>query len=380
MSQNFDYHKVDLDALKADIDAIEKEVVSDNNAPDQIKHLRKMEWWGRLSSWVGYLTLGLGINPLAILGVAFGKSVRWMMIAHHVTHRGYDRVPGVPARYTSKKFAQGWRRYLDWLDWMPPKGWTKEHNVLHHYYLNERFDPDVVQHNTQVLRDTSLPYFVNLLAVFFMACAWKIIYYAPSTTKTLLAPNPNYKNTSREHDRLYTRDLLNLPFSRLGRKLLRESYLPNILVYFVGVPLLFSLWSPEAGWSALFNMLLAEIVTNLHSFLVVVPNHAGDDLYRFEGPSKGKGEFYLRQIIGSVNFPTGGDGNDCLHGWLNYQIEHHVWPEMTMNQYQRAQPLLKKVCEKHGIPYIQESVFKRLVKLLQMVKPEHRMRVVAPTS
>jgi hypothetical protein len=31
-------------------------------------------------------------------------------------------------------------------------------------------------------------------------------------------------------------------------------------------------------------------------------------------------EFYLRAVIGSCNFKTGGDANDMVHGWLNYQV------------------------------------------------------------
>ena len=46
-------------------------------------------------------------------------------------------------------------------------------------------------------------------------------------------------------------------------------------------------------------MLLAETLTNLHSFIVIVTNHCGVDVYRFDTNTDPKtGEFYLRQIIG----------------------------------------------------------------------------------
>ena len=71
-----------------------------------------------------------------------------------------------------------------------------------------------------------------------------------------------------------------------------------------------ALFLPLGGWawlSVLVNSLLAEAVTNAHAFLMIVPNHAGDDLYRFDGPVKGgKGEFYVRQIVGSANYRCGG--------------------------------------------------------------------------
>ena len=74
----------------------------------------------------------------------------------------------------------------------------------------------------------------------------------------------------------------------------------------------------------------------MHSFLVMIPNHAGDDVMMFDEKAKGKGEFYLRQILGSVNYPTGSNLNDFFYGWLNYQVEHHLWPDMPLSQYQRA--------------------------------------------
>jgi fatty acid desaturase len=45
----------------------------------------------------------------------------------------------------------------------------------------------------------------------------------------------------------------------------------------------------------------------------------------------------------SVNYKTGSDLNDFMHGYLNYQIEHHIWPDLTMLSYKKAQPLVKKV-------------------------------------
>ena len=38
--------------------------------------------------------------------------------------------------------------------------------------------------------------------------------------------------------------------------------------------------------TALVNMLAAEVLTNIHSFVIVVPNHAGEDVYRFKTPVK----------------------------------------------------------------------------------------------
>ena len=105
---------------------------------------------------------------------------------------------------------------------------------------------------------------------------------------------------------------------------------------------------------------MAEVVANLHSFLVIVPNHSAEDIYRFNEPHKSQGEFYLRQIMGSVNYNTGSDLIDFAHGWLNYQVEHHLFPNLPLSQYQKMQPIVKDICKKYNLEYRQESVFKRV--------------------
>jgi len=127
--------------------------------------------------------------------------------------------------------------------------------------------------------------------------------------------------------------------------------------------------------SAVKNLFLAELFTNAHGFLIVVTNHAGDDMYRFRESCKPhSGSFLLRQVIASVDFWTGSDINDFLHGFLNYQIEHHLWPNLSMLSYQRAQPLVKAICKKHGIPYVQENVFLRLKKTIDIMTGSSSMR------
>ena len=44
-----------------------------------------------------------------------------------------------------------------------------------------------------------------------------------------------------------------------------------------------------------------------------------------------------------------------------------MWPDMSMRCYQRAQPKVKAICEKYGMPYVQESVFKRVRQLVDVM-------------
>ena len=98
----------------------------------------------------------------------------------------------------------------------------------------------------------------------------------------------------------------------------------------------------------------------------------------------------MRAVTSSANFRTANgvredgaarpvhgftaDLNDLMHGWLNYQIEHHVWPDLSMLSYQKAAPELRAICEKYGVPYVQESVFKRLKKTADVMVGAASMR------
>jgi fatty acid desaturase len=100
---------------------------------------------------------------------------------------------------------------------------------------------------------------------------------------------------------------------------------------------------------------------------VIVPNHSAGDIYQFSTPHKTQGEFYLRQIMGSVNYHTGTDLIDFAHGFLNYQIEHHLFPNMPHSFYQKMQPIVKDICKNHNLEYRQESVWRRIYLTIELM-------------
>ena len=379
VTQAFD--QVDYEAFTNDVQALREELDSDLGESD-LRHLRKIEGWGRLCTILGYATAWIFPNPLAALLISQGNLTRWTMMMHHIGHRGYDKVPGVPPRFTSKRFAQGWRRLIDFLDWMHPQAWLLEHNTLHHYHTGEIEDPDLVELNLDWLRTSRAPRFAKYLVIAIAAVTWKWVYYMPRTLRAYhfalrrragLTPTDPAQMSDLDRRGLTSREGLFNPFTPMGRDLWLRCVLPSVMTRFVLVPALFLPLGNWAALSVLLTVVMAEIFTNLHTFVIIVPNHAGDDVYRFDTPISDRAEFHVRSVIGSVNYRAGGDLNDFLHGWLNYQIEHHVWPDLPMLKYQQAQPRLKAICEKHGIPYVQQSVFKRFLHLARIMSGEESM-------
>ena len=357
VTPDFDPSSVDVEGFLRDVRALRAQSDASVSEADYA-HLRRLERWGRVATLLGVATGWLLPNPVSAAALSLGRSTRWLLM-HHVGHRGYDRVPGAPPERTSKGFARGGRRFLDWFDWMLPEAWVFEHNVLHHSHTGEDADPDLLERNAEgSLRRESVPLPLRYLQLSLLAVTWRASYYAPETLASL--------RRKRRPDGPLTR--------AEWKEVLGSGYLPYVAWNFVVLPALFLPLGVWAGLSALANALMAEALTNLHTFLVVGPNHTAEDLYRFDTAPEGRGERYLQQVLGTANYRTGGDLNDFLHLWLNYQIEHHLFPDLSMRQYQRVQPQVRALCERHGIPYVQESVWTRARKMVDVVVGKASMR------
>lgn len=350
---------IDLKAFAADIDNLRAELKQGIGTKD-LAHFKKIEIFVWFLALLGLATAWLGPNPVAVLALAAASFARWTILSHHISHRGYENIPGAPARYNSKIYGRGWRRIVDWMDWVHPEAWHHEHDVLHHYNLGETGDPDVPQNNAEWLRNSRLPTPIKLLIVLAIAIVWKPIYYAPNTLNSLLNKQ---EKTSIE---LGSWGLWS-PFSKRFWVIVWRCWLPYISFRFGFLPAIFLLISPEAWQYALINLLIAEVVINIWSYVVIVPNHAGSDIYMFDKHPTDRANFYLNQILGSVDYNCGGNGRDFMQGWLNYQIEHHVFPDLTVRQYQIAHKRMREICAKHNVPVISESVFKRVVKLIKIL-------------
>ncbi len=355
-------NKLKISAFCNDLEKLKKETY-ESISYDDFLHLKKIEKRGRICSFLGLATAWIIPNPITAFLISFGHFTRWLL-AHHILHKGYNKVPNIPKSYTSKVFARGKNRFKDWFDWLHPDAWDYEHNILHHYHTCEEADPDLVERHLNFCRSLKIPKFLKYIIIFFISITWKYTYYAPNTLSVL---DPvRMKKIKHEHIAYITiKNLLDFTNKHV-RKLWLSCYIPYFLFNFVLIPFLFFPLGMQAVYFVFINKIIAECFTNFHAFLVIGPNHAGDDVHRFNFHFNDKQEFYITQILGSVNYHCGNDFIDHSQIWLNYQIEHHLFPDLPMSKYQEVQPKVKALCEKHDIPYIQESIFVRFRKMLQI--------------
>jgi fatty acid desaturase len=90
------------------------------------------------------------------------------------------------------------------------------------------------------------------------------------------------------------------------------------------------------------------------------PNHKGMPMLAADDNT----DFLRRQVLTSRNI-RGGWLVDIALGALNYQIEHHLFPNMPRPNLRRAQLIIAEFCRQHSLPYVQTSLLDSYAQTLR---------------
>ena len=134
---------------------------------------------------------------------------------------------------------------------------------------------------------------------------------------------------------------------------LRFSRLPEFFVVFLGL----SLWFVVPFFifdlsKALLLFFTVHPMLGLYLMTIFAPNHKG--MVQFGKDVK---VAYIEQQILSSRNIHGGLVTDFLYLGLNYQIEHHLFPNCPRNKLHKIAPYVLKLCKKHGLSYTSVGVF-----------------------
>ena len=119
----------------------------------------------------------------------------------------------------------------------------------------------------------------------------------------------------------------------------------HLVIYF---GLLFTFLEPL---QAVLFIAVHQAVEGLYMGSVFAPNHKGMPVLEQDAPMG-----FLRQQVTTSRDVKAHPITDFIYGGLNYQIEHHLFPNMPRNNLKKAQPLVRKFCLARSIPYHETSV------------------------
>ncbi len=99
--------------------------------------------------------------------------------------------------------------------------------------------------------------------------------------------------------------------------------------------------------------LVHHALFGLHLGSVFAPNHKGMEM---PDPQGGQRWGHLRRQVLTSRNVRGGPVTDWLMGGLNYQIEHHLFPNMPRPHLRLAQPAVRRYCQEVGVSYTETGL------------------------
>jgi fatty acid desaturase len=111
---------------------------------------------------------------------------------------------------------------------------------------------------------------------------------------------------------------------------------------------------------ALVFVVIQQAVWGVYMGCSFAPNHKGMPTI----PLGTKLDFLRRQVLTTRNV-RGGLFTDFLLGGLNYQVEHHLFPNMPRANLRKAQPIIRAYCDKLEVTYTETSLIGSYTVALQ---------------
>ena len=137
--------------------------------------------------------------------------------------------------------------------------------------------------------------------------------------------------------------------------------LPELLLATVHFVLYFGFLFFVLGvWQATAFIVVHHALFGLYVGSTFAPNHKGMLLLDKDSQM----DFLRRQVLTSRNVKAN-SLTDFWYGGLNYQIEHHLFPNMPRNKLREAQKIVKAFCRARSIPYCETSMLQSYGEVLQ---------------
>src|SRR5258705_12777384 len=324
--------EADIESLGVELDAIRQDFEDARGERDSryihrtIAAQRALEAAGRVllaarsrrsAWWAGAVTLGVA------------KIVENMEIGHNVMHGQWDWMND-PEIHSST-----W----EWDMSGASKHWRFTHNFVHHKYTNILgMDDDVGYGMLRVTRDQRWKRF-NLGNVLFNTILALGFEWGVGLQHLELG-----KVFKGRDDRAATLRRVREFGVKAGHQIGKD---------YIAYPALTSL-SPGATYrSTLTANAVANVIRNVWSNAVIFCGHFPDGAEKFtktDMVGETKGQWYLRQMLGSANFDAG-PTLAFMSGNLCYQIEHHLYPDLPSNRLSEIAVRVRAVCDKYDLPY-----------------------------
>jgi linoleoyl-CoA desaturase len=117
-------------------------------------------------------------------------------------------------------------------------------------------------------------------------------------------------------------------------------------------------------WQILLGFLLMQYISGVILAFVFQPAHVIQETSFYEVDDTGSVEnsWAIHQLLTTANFANSNRPLSWYVGGLNYQIEHHLFPNICHVHYRNLAPIVKRTALEYGIPYHEHKTFYKALK------------------
>lgn len=297
----------------------------------------------------GLLTLAGAFWPAWLAGtglLGLAKCLENMEFGHNVMHGQYDWLND--PRFHGKSH--------EWDNACSKEDWRHFHNHMHHHHTNVLgVDRDFGYGMLRLSDDTPWEprnLTQGLYAVIVaLAFEWAIAIH-------------NMEVEQLRVDREATKARMKLLWPTVRAKMWRQFKKDYLLWPLLGglAGLALGTGFVPALLASLAGHVVANLIRNVWTFVVIFCGHFTDQVHTFdpaEAAGESKGQWYLRQCLGSANI-SGGRWFHLMTGNLSHQIEHHLFPDIPARRYAEMAPRVREICATYNVPYNTGSLPRQL--------------------
>ncbi len=114
---------------------------------------------------------------------------------------------------------------------------------------------------------------------------------------------------------------------------------------------------------ALLFITVHQLAFGLYFSSVIASNHKGMPFWDEDQPL----DFLRQQVLTSRNVMSH-PLTDFWYGGLNYQIEHHLFPNMPRNNLRAARVTVRRFCQEQGIAYYETGLRQSFAEVVQSLR------------
>lgn len=225
--------------------------------------------------------------------------------------------------------------------------WKVQHNVLHHTYTNVHdVDEDISPRGIIRMTPESPWHFIHrwqhLYAWFFYGLMTLIWLTHKDFTSIIRYHKEGFMNSLK-------RSAVGEWILMLSTKAIYAGYifvLPTIL-------LPFSFWQVLLGW------VIMQFVSGFILAIIFQPAHVieGTTYPMPDENNNLENNWAIHQLHTTTNFGHKHRIFSWCIGGLNYQVEHHLFPNICHVHYRRIAPILQQTAREFGLPYKSKETF-----------------------